>query len=217
MLEKILPLLGLKGMVNEDTIKKGLQKVQPKFKKFFSDSEKFGYPLGATIGFLRSELSQGSAPVDKSQRPDQAANQEFKRQEQLPGQIAGGLAKAGAGAAIGGLGGAAISGLGSLLGSGGESEQQQANPQSNQPAQNIPQNLFQNLTPMQKESGIMPKSQGEAVQHYNEMQKEKQLYKQLHEKYGDFYGGQQQQGAPPQSGNLAKLIQLLQQRQQGKI
>lgn len=66
------------------------------------------------------------------------------------------------------------------------------------------QNLFQNPTPMQKESGIIPKTREESINKYNEMQKRKKLFQELQQEFGEYYG--QPQGASPKS-NLLKMTQ----------
>lgn len=123
MFKRIAALLGINKLVPEDLLKKGLEKVDPRFKKFFSESSKYGYPLGGALGFLKSELGQGNQEVDQSLRPDEAANIETKRQQQAPQRVAGAVANIAGGAALGGLGSAA---LGALTG-----QDQQAQPEAN--------------------------------------------------------------------------------------
>lgn len=83
----------------------------------------------------------------------------------------------------------------------------------------LKQNLMQNLTPMQKEAGVIPKTREEAIKQYNDIQKRKKEYLKLHEEFGDYYGGQQGQGTGAKS-ELAALTQqglsLLQQLNRGK-
>ena len=118
MLNRILPLLGINKIVPEDLLKKGLEKIEPKFKNLFSEAAKFGYPAGAVMGFLKSELGGAKdQPEDKSLRPDQAANLEIKNQNQFRQRLGETAGKIGAGAALGGIGGAALEGIGELMGS----------------------------------------------------------------------------------------------------
>ena len=115
MLTRILSLLGAQKFLKPEAIRSGLQKINPKFKKFFDDTSKYGYPIGAALGFLQSELSGSEQQVDPNLRPDEAANVELKRQQDFGPRVASTIAKTAGGAALGGLGGAALSGLGSIL------------------------------------------------------------------------------------------------------
>lgn len=185
---------------------------------------------------FKGQLAQGEA--QGTLRPDEQVAKKQIETSEIPGKIARSAVAFG-GAALSGLPGAAAQ---TALAINQPSKSQalpevemgpfqgQMGPQEQGPEQGqmgpfrqgkekptLKQNLMQNLTPMQKASGVIPKTQGEAVKQYNEMQKRKKEYMKLHEEFGDYYGGQQQQGQPGQSGNLAKLIQLLQQRQQGKM
>ncbi len=130
MINRVLSFLGIDKMLTEDNLKKGLEKIDPRFKNFFSATSKFGYPAGAAIGFLKSELGRGLAEskVDPNLRPDEAANLERKRQLDFPQRLASSAVNVASGAALGGLGGAAISGLGSAMGQsgGGQPQQQQS-------------------------------------------------------------------------------------------
>lgn len=110
-IKRLLPILGLKNMTSDDLIRKGVEKINPRFKQFFSEAGKYGYPLGAALGFLSSEFGGSSKPSDDMLRPDEQANQEIQRQNQFPNRIAGAVGNVAGGAALGGLGGAAISGL----------------------------------------------------------------------------------------------------------
>lgn len=131
MLKRILPVLGLKNITSDDMIKKGLEKVNPMFKGFFSEAGKYGYPLGAAIGFLQSEFGGGQGKQNDTLRPDEQANIELQRQNKLPQRLASTAANVAGGAALGGLGGAALSGIGSALGNQGA--QQSAQPQGYDP------------------------------------------------------------------------------------
>lgn len=119
-MKKILPILGIKNIASDEMVKKGLEKVFPKFKRFFSESAKYGYPLGATLGFLKSEFSENPEPINPQLRPDESANIELKRQSEVPQRLAKTAANVGIGAALGGAGGAALSGIASM----GQNKQQ---------------------------------------------------------------------------------------------
>lgn len=185
-------MLGVSGIMNEETVKKGLQKIEPRFKKFFSESEKYGYPLGAAIGFLKSDLAKGNEPVDKSLRPDQSANIQLQRQENSPERFGGAALKAGAGALAGGLSGAALSGLGNLF-------------SSNQPSKEET-----TVSPQKLSSQIQPNSREEAVRQYNTMQKDKRLMDQLREDFSNRYGEQ------TNDPDMQALLQALQQLNQAR-
>jgi len=139
MINRVLSFLGIDKMLTEDNLKKGLEKIDPRFKNFFSATSKFGYPAGAAIGFLKSELGKGfsDSKVDPNLRPDEAANLERKRQNEFPQRLVGAATNVAAGGALGGLGGAAISGLGSIMGkpSAEQSNQQQPQKQESAPEQ----------------------------------------------------------------------------------
>lgn len=146
MINKILPILGISKIVPEDLVKKGLEKINPKFRKVFGEAEKYGYPAGAVLGFLRSEMGGGSQePVNPQERPDISANKELKRQSQLPQRLAGAVGNVAGGAALGGLSGAALGGLSSVM----------SNPESSQqsPEQVQPQTKPQPQSPEQQKPG----------------------------------------------------------------
>jgi len=133
MIDKILSLLKLKNISSSDLIKKGLEKVNPKFSNFFQEAGKYGHSLGATLGFLQSEFG-GSSKIDETSRPDEQANLELQRQSELPGRIAATAGKTALGAALGGAGGAALSGLGASMGQQGQQPQGSAPQQQQQPS-----------------------------------------------------------------------------------
>lgn len=126
-LKRILPILGIKDISSDELIKKGLEKVDPKFKNFFSEVGKYGYPIGLALGFIKSEFAGKEEPQDRNLRPDQLANAELVRQSHLPQRLVGAIGKTALGGALGSLGGAAISGLGSAL------DQEKQSPEQNQP------------------------------------------------------------------------------------
>lgn len=180
MFNKIMSVLGAANLISEDAVKKGLQKVDPRLKKFFSQSSKYGYPIGAVLGFLQSELSgRKEKPVDRTLRPDEAANMEIKRQESLPADLIGAGTKVASGAALGGLGGAVLSGISGLLNQEGEGTPQQQQPQE-QPQQQ-PQS---------------PREQ--AIRKHAEMTKKKKLIDTLAQEFEQEYG----QGNLPTTGVL---------------
>ena len=129
MLNNILKILGINKLASPDLLKKGLEKVDPRFKKFFSETAKYGYPIGATIGFLKSEFTGANEPeVNQNLRPDQAANQQIQSQKDMAGRLGGTLGNVALGAGLGALGGRALGAIGSTLGqaAGGEQNEPQA-------------------------------------------------------------------------------------------
>lgn len=132
MLNKALALLGVDKMISEESLKKGLQKINPKFKKFFDESSKYGYPIGAAMGFLKSEMRGNPHQSGGQLRPDESANAEIKRQEEAPQRLVGKAANIAGGAAVGGLGGSALSALGSLIGNPQSQDQKMAPMQPDQ-------------------------------------------------------------------------------------
>ena len=193
MLKKILSVLGLEGKVSEDLVKKGLQKVYPRFKKFFADSSKFGYPVGATLGFLKSEFTgEGDQAVNPHQRPDIAANIETQRQNQEPGRLASKALNVAGGAAVGGLAGSAIAGLAGMF------------PEE------------ESKSPAMQSHGVSG-SREEELRRYNEHAKKKKLYESLRSEFEQYYpeSGQQRQSMQQSGGNIQRLIQLLEQRKRG--
>jgi hypothetical protein len=130
MIEKLASILGINKYVSEDTIKKGLQKLDPRFKKFFSEAGKYGYPAGAAIGFLKSQFGGQEEQVNQNLRPDEAANIELKRQKQGPENLLKTGLNVGLGAAIGGGIGNLVGGIGSTMTGEGEQPQEEASPLS---------------------------------------------------------------------------------------
>lgn len=109
MYNKIAKFIGASDYLSEDMVRKGLQKIDPRLKKFFGQSAKYGYPVGAAIGFLKSQFNGSDNQVDRTLRPDEAANLETKRQNEAPEKFIGTAANIGLGAGLGG-------GLGTLAG-----------------------------------------------------------------------------------------------------
>ena len=70
MKEKILKGIGslLNEFVPDDIAEKGLSKLDPRVKKFFSSSIKNGLGAGAALSFLRSNLGNNSADTQNLQR-----------------------------------------------------------------------------------------------------------------------------------------------------
>ena len=97
---------------------KGLEKLDPRFKKYFSAAIGAGYGADQAIDFLRSRLSPESQGSDHARPQEESANIDVERSYQ-PQKIAAGLG----GAALGGLSGAAL-GAASEIGSNLPKEKQ---------------------------------------------------------------------------------------------
>lgn len=221
MINKIAPLLGLGNITSEDLIRKGIEKVNPKFKKFFSESSKYGYPIGAALGFLRSTLSTN--PTDESLRPDESANIERSHQKAIPERVAGTAGNILGGAALGGIGSAVASSLGQSPGRG-QSEQQSSD-QDQQPtgaqgfiskhpelgayldnlikAGNSPEVAAETAKTQKKFAPIIQSIEERMGQDFVD------LINQLYQGTGQFQGSKPQQ--PKQGGANSELAGLLQQ------
>ena len=137
--KRLATMFGLEKILSPDTIKKGIEKINPKMKQFFQASSKYGYPVGAALGFLRSEFGGGKASVDQGLRPDEAANLEIARQKQAPQRLAQTALNIGGGAALGGLAGGAATMLGGMLGQQGDQQTSQEIPPQDQQQEGQPQ------------------------------------------------------------------------------
>lgn len=113
ILNRISSMLGSSKYVNEDLVKKGLEKISPKLKPIFDLAGKHGYSTGAIIGFLKSQLSQSPVEEDPYATPDQLANKNLKRRTEIPEKLLKTGAQIAATAIPYGLAGQAIAGLSS--------------------------------------------------------------------------------------------------------
>jgi hypothetical protein len=139
-MKRLIPLLN--KFVPDDLAEKGLSKVNPKLKSFFSNSARSGLGAGAALSFLRNSFKDPAVEAEnarlkqgvKSQtlRPDEKVSARDRAdQEQKEGLLTKAITL-GAGA----LGGAGVLGsLGGLLGSGKDEQQsQEQQPQPKQPS-----------------------------------------------------------------------------------
>lgn len=132
MLNRLSKLLNIDGIVEEDLIKKGISKIDPRLKNFISNAAKHGFSFGSALSFLKSQISgSGVSEQERSRRPDELAQRTIKSQEEFPSRIGKSLASAGLGGALGGIGGAVLGSLGenspvkpSLTEMGPESQEQ---------------------------------------------------------------------------------------------
>ncbi len=141
MINKIMSIFGVNKLLSEELVKKGLERVNPFFKKFFKQTAKYGYPLGATLGFLKSEI--GGNKTQQSQenenlRPDEAANLEIKRQGNVAPRLGKAIAKGALGATLGGAAGATLSGIEGLINPSEEQKNQQITTQEENAFQQQP-------------------------------------------------------------------------------
>ncbi len=140
MISRILPFLN--KIVPLGLAAKGLEKVNPKMKSFFSGALAAGYTADQAMDFLRDQFSSGEQSQDGSLRPDELAGLNRRKQEEAPSRVAQGIAATGAGA-LGGLGAAALTGLGQQATQQAQNAQpqltQQQTPSSPPPASAAPQ------------------------------------------------------------------------------
>lgn len=209
-------ILNVLKYIPVSTARKALEKVNPGFKNYFAKATAYGLDINHAIDFLSDRFQSDSQKAHKSHLEQGQANNTLR-----PDEAASKAQIANSEAPLKGLKTAASFIGGGLLGREEEDQPMQQNmakvsPQ-NQPQQpqNIPQNIQQHLTPMQKQSGVIPKTQGDAVSQYNEIQKRKKHYQELHQEFGDYYGQPEQQTQSASNPRLERLIQLLQQRKQG--
>ena len=125
MISRIMPLLN--ELVPVGMAVKGLEKIDPRFKKFFASAAGAGFGIDQAMGYLRSKFSgSGKTQTNMNLRADEQANQALVRQSHERPQAAGNALRTGAA-----LGGAALGGLTGLgLGTVAElSDQQQMEPE----------------------------------------------------------------------------------------
>lgn len=116
MLNKIISLLKLNKIVNPQTLKKGIEKLNPRLSKFFTNAENAGYGIGAAITYLQSQVTGQDVVPEEGEATFETSGREISRQKSIPKNVAksalniglGALAGGGAGAAIGGIGDAVL-------------------------------------------------------------------------------------------------------------
>ncbi len=148
-MNRILPLLS--KYVPEDIAAKGLSKIDPKMKKFFSNSVKSGLGVSGAMSFLREKFENPTIEAERSRlkagvkkgtlRPDENVSaQEMRRDEQNESTLkqlgTAGLALAGGSGALGSLGG--------LL-SSRSSQEPRVPPQVNQLPEQVPTGMEQEM------------------------------------------------------------------------
>ena len=184
--------------IPDDIAEKALSKIDPKMKRFFSNSIKSGIGAGGALTFLRNRFENPSIESEKQRlssraksgvsRPDeQAAAHQIqdneKRASTLRKGTTAGLALAGGAGALGSLGG--------ILGSAKKNQ--------------LPQ------MPHQEMDQPQPLTRQEALQRFNDRNKKKKSNLMAQTEM-DIAAQQSQSG---QGSNIERLIQLLQQRKQG--
>ena len=190
MFNKILSVLGIDSIMSGDMIKKGVEKLDPRLKGFFKRANEYGYPLGAAIGFLKSEFGgKKENQVDPSLRPDQAANLEIKRQNERSSNFLGKAANVAVGAGLGGALGAGLSAVGQKIGSQPQQQQQEQ--------------------PMQQEAEMSPQQQ--VIKKYNAMKKKNSLVGKLEEDFQREYGSPLRDVQAPSNSSDDELIAAMQQ------
>ena len=116
MINKILSLLGVNKVLSPDLIKKGIQKLDPRLRQYFQSAEKAGYPIGASLAFLKSSLlgepNNQEVPLA---RGDVEANKRVMQHEAFPQRAVSAIGRIAGGAALGGLAGAGLGALGKVL------------------------------------------------------------------------------------------------------
>lgn len=111
MINRILPLLN--KIVPIGIAAKGLEKINPKMKSFFSGALAAGYTADQAMDFLRDQFSPSQEKATSSLRPDEESAINRKEYEEAPSKVAQGLGTLAAGS-LGGLAGAALTGAGKL-------------------------------------------------------------------------------------------------------
>ena len=128
MINRILPFLN--KIVPIGLAAKGLEKVNPKMKSFFSGALAAGYTADQAMDFLRQQFSGSQDQPSGSLRPDEEAGMNRRKFEEAPSRIAQGLGTVAAGA-LGGAGASALTGLGQAAMQNEQSSAQET--QSQQP------------------------------------------------------------------------------------
>ena len=96
MIERIIPLLN--KVVPSAIAFKGLQKLDPRIGKFFTQAQEKGYGQDEIMEFMRNEF-QGGGEQDQRLRPDERSAQRQVEQSRNQGQAIKGLAQTAATAA----------------------------------------------------------------------------------------------------------------------
>ena len=112
MINRILPFLN--KIVPISLAAKGLEKVNPKMKSFFSGALAAGYTADQAMDFLRQQFSGSEDQSSGSLRPDEEAGMNRRKFEEAPSRLAQGLGTLAAGA-LGGAGASALTGLGQAI------------------------------------------------------------------------------------------------------
>jgi len=131
MINRILPLLN--KIVPLGLAAKGLEKINPKMKSFFSGAVAAGYTANEAMDFLRDQFSSGvEQQKSGSLRPDEQAGINRRKQEEAPARIAQGIGTLAAGA-LGGVGASALTGLGQSAMQDSQSTEKESQIQSQNP------------------------------------------------------------------------------------
>lgn len=95
----------LHELIPDDIAEKGLSKIDPKIKKFISNSVKAGLGAAGAVSFLRSIIGKKPQQQSDTMRPDERANAtQLQENERRSNALKSGIGTLAAGTALGGLG-----------------------------------------------------------------------------------------------------------------
>lgn len=127
MIDRIIPLLN--RVVPTALAFKGLQKLDPRIGRFFTQAQEKGFGQDDIMEFMRNEF-EGGGKHDQRLRPDERSSQQQISHSQSQGKTLGNVARTGASiagaAGLGALGSLGLDALSSMIG-GNEGEQEQSN------------------------------------------------------------------------------------------